>query len=175
MQFNFGDFFDGVDKHYWLYMKIKPQPYNNKHHKLYLDIITGRECTWDATNPQALVFLNGEAVQGLDTNHTDVELEFEKEYDLHIYLYTGMVGGKFIFEPSLKIVDTKIEQLYYDIQVPYDSLPCIDENDDNAVTTCKYLELACNMLENDLKELEVCDNAVKVDISTFEIVTIKVM
>lgn len=147
MQFNFDDFFDGVDKHYWLYMKIKPQPCNNKHHKLYLDIITGRECTWDATNPQALVFLNGEAVQGLDTNHTDVELEFEKEYDLHIYLYTGMVGGKFIFEPSLKIVDTKIEQLYYDIQVPYDSLPCIDENDDNAVTTCKYLELACNMLD----------------------------
>lgn len=146
-QFHFGDFFEGVDKHYWLYMKINPQTCNDKHHKLYLDIITGREGVWDATNPQALVYLNGTVIQGLDVNHTDVELEFGKEYDLHIYLYTGMVGGKFIFEPSLKIVDTRIEQLYYDIQVPCDSLICLDENDDNAVTTSKYLELACNMLD----------------------------
>ena len=143
----FGDFFDGVDKHYWIYTKIKTPKRKTEHQKIYFDVKTGREGQWDSCNPQGLLFLNGKAVQGMDINHTDAELQFDTEYDLYLYFYTGMAGGKFLFEPSLKIVDTKIEQLYYDIRVPFESLSCIDETDDNAVTTAKYMEMACNILD----------------------------
>ncbi len=143
----FGDFFDGIDKHYWIYTKLKTPKQESPTHKVYYDLKTGREGQWDSCNPQGLLFLNGKAEQGMDTNHTDAELEFDKEYDLHLYFYTGMAGGKFIFEPSVKIVDALVEQLYYDIRVPFESLACMDETDDNAVTTAKYLEMACNMLD----------------------------
>ncbi len=143
----FGDFFDGVDKHYWVYSKLATPPKTSPRHKIYFDLRTGREGQWDSCNPQGLLFLNGEAEQGMDINHTDAELEFDKEYDLHLYFYTGMAGGKFIFEPSVKIVDASVEQLYYDIRVPFESLSCMDETDDNAVLTAKYLEMACNLLD----------------------------
>lgn len=145
--FPFGDCLDGIDKHYWFYQKMKTPEKTNENYKLYFDLRTGREGQWDTCNPQGLLYLNGKAEQGMDINHTDAELEFGKEFDMHLYFYTGMQGGKFLFEPSLKIIDTKIEQLYYDIRVPYESLDCMDDKDDNAVTTVKYLEMACNLLD----------------------------
>lgn len=83
----------------------------------------------------------------MDVNHTDLELVFGEENDFSLYFYTGMLGGNMVFEPSVKVIDTKIEQLYYDIRVPFESLSCFDEDDQEAAVTAKHLEMACNLLD----------------------------
>lgn len=144
---NGGDFLEGTDTHFWISKKMKTPKAPFDEARLYFDLKTGRENRWDATNPQALVYLNGHAVQGLDIHHTDIRLEFDTEYDMDLYLYTGMEEGKFCFIPTLKTIDTRIEKLYYDMSVPYECLACLDENSEEWVTVCKFLELTCNLLD----------------------------
>ena len=114
---------------------------------MYFDLKTGLEGQWNAMNPQCLFYLDGKLVQGLDTNHTDVRLEFGKEYDIHIHMHTGMKCEKFLFEASIKIVDTLIEGTYYDLWVPYESMELLDPKSDAYITTKHHLELACNILD----------------------------
>ncbi len=139
--------FDGIDEHFWIYKRIKTPTAPNSTSKLYFDLKTGREGQWDARNPQFLAFLDGHAVQGLDVNHTDLELEFDREYDFHLYMYTGLVEGSFALEASYKMIDTAIEKLYYDMQVPFESLDCLSDSSEEYVTIQKYLELTCNYLD----------------------------
>ncbi len=143
----FGDVFSELDKHFWLYGKIKTPQATNNHSKVYFEFSNTKANPWDAINPQTLVFINGKAVQGMDVNHTDLELEFDKEYDIHLYLYTGLEKGTFNFFPSIKIIDCDIEQLYYDLKVPLDAYNYLDETSDEAMTILKHLELACNILD----------------------------
>ncbi|NLD87396.1 MAG: alpha-mannosidase, partial [Clostridiales bacterium] len=136
-----------VDAHFWVNTKLSTpkKPFENA--KLYFDLKTGREGQWDARNPQFLAFLDGKAVQGLDVNHTDLELEFDKDYDFSLYMYTGLESGGFPLIINLKIVDSAIEKLYYDMRVPYESLDCLTEASDDYVTIMKYLELTCNIID----------------------------
>ena len=53
---------------------------------LYFQLNTDRHEKWDADNPQVVVFLNGELVQGMDVNHNRCELEYDTEYDMYLYL-----------------------------------------------------------------------------------------
>ena len=84
----------GNDKHFWFYTHLStPNVASNE--AVELEARTGAEvCLVDMTNPQGLVYLNGEAVQGLDINHTRVRLEPNREYDIIIYFYTGLTGFK---------------------------------------------------------------------------------
>lgn len=136
----------GKDAHFWLRRKIKtPQNENGK--AVYFSLKTGREGQWDAINPQCLAYLDGKAVQGFDVNHTDMLLEFDREYELLIYLYTGMIDADFKFIPSLKIIDKRIEELYYDIYVPLDACLVLKESSSNTVNMLKELELALSYLD----------------------------
>ncbi|MBO5070732.1 MAG: alpha-mannosidase [Roseburia sp.] len=113
--------FDGVDTHYWLHLQVKataPQ----EHKELRLCVKTGREGQWDSLNPQFTVFVNGVTTQALDANHTWLPLEYGQNYDIYMYLYTGMLGGHFEVEMSLAEVDLRVEALYYDIEVPYEAM-----------------------------------------------------
>ncbi len=79
-------------------------------------IKTGREVQWDATNPQFTVFVNGVTTQALDTNHTWLPLQADQDYDIYMYLYTGMINAHFEVHVSLETVDLNTEGLYYDVQ-----------------------------------------------------------
>lgn len=113
--------FSGIDNHYWLHMQVKTGPAEDGKEPRLL-VKTGREGEWDATNPQFTVFLNGETVQALDTNHTWMPLEYGRAYDVYLYLYTGMKEGNFETHVSLATADLRIENLYYDLLVPYQVL-----------------------------------------------------
>ena len=140
-KFEKGGRISGKDKHFWFKNKIKtPAKENGK--ELFFRLTTGHEGEWDAANPQGLIYLNGQIVQGLDTNHTTVPLESDTEYDIMIYFYTGMNGGYFDIIPELIIEDIKINDIYYDIHVPYDAMKCFDEDSDNYITIIKYLDEA---------------------------------
>lgn len=116
---------------------------------MYFQLLTGCEGEWDAKNPQGLVYLNGKMVQALDVNHTDVPLEPETYYDMYIYFYVGMHENSVRFLPSLCLLDTRIEQLYYDVWVPYRAALCFAEHDNNYIKIMKALDIA--LLHLDLR------------------------
>jgi alpha-mannosidase len=136
----------GKDLNIWLRAKIKTPPKQDGK-AVYFSLKTGREGQWDAVNPQCLVYLDGTATQGLDVNHTDVQLESGREYRLTLNLNTGMADGEFDFIPSLKIIDRRIEKLYYDLQIPYDACTVLKEDDINRINILKELEIALSYLD----------------------------
>lgn len=138
--------FSGVDNHYWLHMIVETgSPVKNSEPRLCVK--TGREGEWDAKNPQVTVFIDGKTIQAFDTNHTWLPLEFNKTYDVYMYLYTGMEGGDFCFIPSLEIVDLAIEGLYYDIKVPYECMELLNEGSTDYIKIRKALDKACVFLD----------------------------
>lgn len=116
-----GERLSGADAHFWLHFTTdKIAPVKNK--ELIFKLTTGKEGGWDASNPQGLVYIDGKAVQALDTNHTWLELEFDKAYDVYIYFYTGMEYHCFDVMPKLLLRDKPVRDLYYDILVPYETM-----------------------------------------------------
>ena len=105
--------FDGVDTHYWIHIKI-PAIEKRAGQEPRLCVRTGREGTWDARNPQFIVYVNGKTEQAFDVNHTWMPLEYDTDYDIYLYLYSGLVGGTYLSVLSLAFIDLETEGLFYD-------------------------------------------------------------
>ncbi|MDD6484486.1 MAG: alpha-mannosidase [Clostridiales bacterium] len=136
----------GADRHFWMYSKIPPtKACEGK--RLYFSLSGGDNHKWNVANPQCLVYLNGEMIQGLDINHTELPLNFDTEYEMYIYYYTGMEDAPAEFKAELVMIDTRIEKLFYDVHVPYEAAMCLDENDDNRILILKTLERALSYLD----------------------------
>lgn len=137
----------GSDKHFWIKLNFKtPKFCAGK--SIILNTSTGFEGAENTLNPQGMVFVDGRLLQALDTNHTQVKLEPNKNYEMFIYLYNGMTDAEYEFRTILIEVDDETEQLYYDIFVPF--LACKDvytENSFEYANIIKILSKACNMLE----------------------------
>ena len=128
--------FGGTDTHYWIHIDMPPIQ-ERKGAEARLSVRTGREGQWDARNPQFTVYINGKTEQGLDVNHTWTPLEYGKEQDIYLYLYSGLVGGSFTVLLSLIFADTETEALYYDINVPFSCLSKLSENSGEYIKTRK--------------------------------------
>ena len=64
----------GPDEHYWFYSDTTvPESFQGK--PLWMHVCTQIDEWDDGKNPQFLLFVNGEIVQGIDMNHRDVLLE----------------------------------------------------------------------------------------------------
>lgn len=85
------DFWHGPDSHYWFRTTFTvPENFNKK--ALWLNFVT-QATFWDAVNPQFLLFINNEMIQGLDANHQEVRL-FDKAkagetITIDLQAYTG--------------------------------------------------------------------------------------
>lgn len=146
MPYKKGDRVGGADSHYWFHTTLKtPTPIDNKQISIHFE--TGSDGTWDAKNPQALVYLNGKTTQGLDINHRDVLLDYDTGYDLYVYFYTCMVDIQTEFKASLELTDVKIEKLYYHLKVALDSAACQQPSGDNYIKIMKHLEAAVNLID----------------------------
>ena len=117
--------FCGVDAHAWIHFTL-PAMEEKYGMEPRLSVKTGREGQWDARNPQIIVYVNGKNTQALDVNHTWLPLEFNKEYDVYMYLYYGMMPGDFGCAVSVDTVDLRTEALYYDINVPYEAMNLLE-------------------------------------------------
>ncbi len=113
----------GYDNHYWFKFIIEPQQ-NIEGYELILNVKTGKEGQWDATNPQCMLYLDGKLSQAFDTNHTWFPLEWGKKYEVLIYVYGGIIAGgcDFDFLPYLSARCKAAYDLYFDIAVPYEVL-----------------------------------------------------
>ncbi|MBR3965611.1 MAG: alpha-mannosidase [Clostridia bacterium] len=126
-EFSAGTRLHGYDNHFWFKFTIEPQE-KQEGHELILNVKTGKEGQWDATNPQCMLYLDGKLTQAFDTNHTWFPLEWGKKYEVLIYVYGGMIEGgcNFDFFPYLTARCKAAYDLYFDITVPYEVLCELD-------------------------------------------------
>lgn len=165
----------GNDRHYWFRTTVTvPQSFNGKSLWLYLST---QKTFWDAINPQFLVFINGEVIQGADANHREIKIcDNAKEGDkfiIDLQAYTGRdsdisVGSskKLELYGSLLEVDEKISKFYYDMLVPYQIIKWLDEQNTSRLKLEMALEKTINLLDlrkpyskefyNSLEEAEKC-------------------
>lgn len=134
------------DCHYWFHFALKT-PNVSSDEAVYFSFKTGREGQWDAVNPQMLLFLNGEVVQGVDTNHTEVKVAPGTEYDAYGYFYAGLSGESVRFVPSLSVKNTAVEKLYYDLKVPFESAKLFDVDSLTHIKTMRALDNAVRQID----------------------------
>lgn len=139
-------YFRGKDKHYWLRTSFKtPEAKEGKEY--FINATSGYEGKWDATNPQCLIYLNGKMSQACDTNHTEIFLEPDTDYELHNYLYLGLIDQDVKISMSMFELDKKIEKLYYDIKVAYDTCMLHHTNSNEYFSLMCALDKTCNLLD----------------------------
>lgn len=136
----------GRDAHYWIKVSFRTPP-KKENISYFLKCTTGLEGTVDSTSPQGLVYLNGEMVQGLDTNHTEIYLEPDTEYTMYNYFYLGLLKDNIPLNMAMYELDEKSEQLYYDIRVPYDVMILHHPNDEVYTKISSALEQTCNIVD----------------------------
>lgn len=135
----------GKFRHYWIKGEFDtPAAEPNTEYCLRADTgING----WDALNPQALLFLNGKIVQGIDVNHKDNSLLPDTHYDMLSYWYTAE-RDYFVANYNVIKIYTKVEKLYYDLLVPFEACANVYEtNSAEYHKTLALLEMAVNILD----------------------------
>lgn len=148
--FGENDRISGRDKHFWFYTQIET-PQINDDEELFLQIRTGEEgkWEWDAGNPQGLLYIDGEIVQGIDVNHRKAYLKPGVKQDVLLYFYCGMGG---VIDPvemhfEVRRRNKTMIKLYYDMKVPYDTALCFEEDNYNSIKTINHLVQACNLID----------------------------
>lgn len=140
----------GKDRHYWFKTVCKvPEELNKK--PMWLNVRTQIDERDDARNPQFLLFLNGQIVQGIDINHRDVFLYTEvhggEELSLDLQAYTGTIHKEFNLIVELQEIDDKIEKLYYDLKVPLSAFARMEKDSKDYMEIKEILNTTINFLD----------------------------
>lgn len=133
-------------KYYWFHAKFHVDELK-EHQKVYLSIETFINGVASTIRPQGLLYLNGELVQGIDINHTDVLLKQSGDYEMYLLFYTHIFGFSIPLYFSLKYVDERSESLYYDFATILDSLKMLKKDDPNYLDALPILDEAMNLID----------------------------
>ena len=150
------DIWPGPDAHYWFRTTLEiPADFTEK--SIWLSFVT-QATSWDAVNPQFLLFLNGELVQGLDTNHREVKLGSRVKagdrlvIDLQAYTgrdndhNQGTTDSLRLFANLLEI-DEDVNACYYNLLVPNKIVGYLPREDHSRLKLEVALEKAVNLLD----------------------------
>jgi alpha-mannosidase len=137
-------------KRFWFKAEFSiPKEFEGKY--VVLEVATGKEEQWDAINPQFLSFLNGNVVQGLDTNHREIIISKAaaegESYRADFHGYGGMNDSKSNFNVYIKVFDELTEKLYYDIRVALDTAKLLKEEDKRRIDILKHLIYTLEILD----------------------------
>ena len=140
----------GPDRHYWFRTVFTiPEEYDGK--GLWLRIRTQIEEWDDAKNPQFLVFLNGEVVQGADMNHREVLLSEAatagETVTVDLQAYSGTLHPEFRLMADVEEVSQPVKDLYYDIQVPLWAMDRMDQEGKTAIDILTVLNDTISLLD----------------------------
>jgi len=137
---------NGWDSHAWFHFTLDiPEAMR----KLPLRLIVKTDRSgWDADNPQFIAYIDGVMRQGLDTNHTYVALDREsKHHDVYIYGYTGPKIAETKFFAQIANVNEDVDQLCYDILVPFQMLDYLATNSQEYAEILRYLDMTVSRLD----------------------------
>ena len=131
-----------TDSHMWLRTSVDiPESMAGKH--VVFAVTTGREGQWDATNPQMLFYLDGKIVQGVDVNHRKITLSTNakalEHHEIALLAYSGSVPGDLMIRTRLESVDDKINEVYYDLLIPWQTASVLGRSDED---NCRRILLA---------------------------------
>jgi len=98
-------------------------------------------------NPQFIIYLNGVLRQGLDANHTYTYIDEAGHYDVDLYAYSGQIPGKEALNVKLLNVRTDVEHLWYDIDVPFQTLEFLSDRSRDYAMTLYHLDNAVSLLD----------------------------
>ena len=135
----------GPDRHYWLRFSFRT-PAAEAGSEYILSCSTGIT-GWDANNPQGLLYLNGQMIQGLDINHTEAFLEADTAYEALVYFYTGVPADPFPFQVQVQRRYGQVDGLYYDLITPLEALELLHSNTAEYGQILTALEQAVNLVD----------------------------
>ncbi len=140
----------GNNEYYWFRFDVEiPESYSGR--TAALEITTGKEGQWDATNPQFLVYINGKIRQGLDVNHREIILTENavqgEIYAVELSAFTGTQNFRLFFDVKLRIMHRDIEKFYYDLWVPYQILELLEKDQTEARRLSDVITEALNLLD----------------------------
>ena len=140
----------GPDEHYWFYSDTTvPESFQGK--PLWMHVCTQIDEWDDGKNPQFLLFVNGEIVQGIDMNHRDVLLSRSAEASqplcLELQAYTGTLHTEFNLIVEFREIDPEIEGLYWDLQVPLQAFPRLEAESRSRMDLERVMNDAINLLD----------------------------
>ncbi len=140
----------GKDRHYWFKTTYQvPQELDGK--RMWLHVRTQIDEWDDAKNPQFLLFVNGEVIQGIDMNHRDVLLstaaKAKDTLEIGLQSYTGILHKEFNLIVEMQEIDALIEKLYYDLWVPLAAFSRMEEDDKNRKDILEILNNTINYLD----------------------------
>lgn len=131
----------------WLRFRFHLQtPIEEKGSKNDLSIETGIYGGALTSRPQGLLLVDGESYAGIDIYHTEVLLP-EGEHDYELVFYTHEFFRPFELSFSLAKKDEKIDQAFYDLLVPFETISILDKKDDDYLFSLPILEKAMNLLD----------------------------
>lgn len=140
------DRIQGIDSHFWLRADFSTTDVE-KDEYLVLSARCGREGQSNLLNPQGILYLNNELVQGIDTNHFEVLLDEKTDYNMVEYLYTGNVAEPFDRYYQIIKINRKIECLYYDIKTAYDAVMLLNEHDGDRIKMFAVIDQAIDKID----------------------------
>ena len=118
--------------------------------------------TWNQeVNPQFIIFVNGQVIQGADSNHQYVTLtscaEGGEELEIAINAYSDdwEWKGEIQLGAQLQAFDDVAFCTYFDILTPLKVAKYKDEDSDARINILKALNEACNILDIDTNNREV--------------------
>ncbi len=113
---------------------------------------------WQGTNPQIIIFSDGKILQGMDSNHTNVKLldcaKGGESYNFAINAHTDAFAyrGKVQMRAKLKVIDTLVLRLIFDLQTPLEVSRLYDADDLPRIDIIKTLDKAVNELDFNARE-----------------------
>lgn len=148
--FESGEFWGGKDKHGWFKFSIEvPKDFDGE--TVALAIYTFEE-GWDATNPQFILYVNEEQIQGIDINHREVILSHNAKageiYNIDLHAYSGMLANKRVtLYSKFLAIDMNSRELYFNLKVAADACAQIDSGDKDRINMIDILTKACNLID----------------------------
>ena len=134
------DTYGGANTYFWICGTLTiPEAFDGKAVRLY---VSTDQNGWSPSNPNFIVFLNGQIVSAFDRNHTELLLTPSAKGGETFYLackgFTAMRDCHAKFAASLKTYNAEITRLYYDIRVPAEVCSFLDDGE-HAKKEMEYL------------------------------------
>lgn len=140
----------GKDRHYWFRTTyMVPEKLNGK--SMWIRVSSQIDEWDDGKNPQFVIFINGEAIQGIDMNHRECLItrnaQAGETLTIDLQSYTGILHEEFSLCTQVEEIDADIEKLYYDIWVPLAAFSRMEQDDKNRRDIEHVLNETVNFLD----------------------------
>ncbi len=134
-----------TDKYFWFKGSFEIKK-SNAHQRAFFCVETFIDGVASTIRPQGLLYLNGELVQGVDINHTEVMLQ-EGKYEMYLLFYTHTFVRSLPVYFSIKYIDGRVEDAYYDLFVPFEGIKLLEQRRTEYVNAVTVLERAINLID----------------------------